>query len=137
MDLNFVNEDTPDFDSSIYIQMLVAIAKADKDNGPQEYDFVRQQARRLGLDYEHYLKTTDKNFLMEKQKVSRLTALVVLKDAILLASLDRNFSLPEKQRIYRYAEKLDISLKDLEILEGLVKEFRKLNDRWRQLVQPT
>ncbi len=135
MDINFVDADTPDFDSPTYIRMLVAIAKADKDNGPQEYAFVRQQAKRLGLDYEHYLNSTDKNYFIEKKSVSRLTALVILKDAIALASLDRNFSLPERQRIYNYGEKLDVSRKDIDKLEELVIKLRQLNSHWRQLVE--
>lgn len=135
MDINFVDADTPDFDSPTYIKMLVAIAKADKDNGPKEYAFVRQQAERLGLDYESYLNDTEKDYFIGKKNVSRLTALVVLKDAIALASLDRNFSLPERQRIYGFAEKLDISRNDVDQLEELVTALRNLNDRWQQLVQ--
>lgn len=135
MDINFVDADTPDFDSPTYIRMLVAIAKADKDNGPKEYAFVRQQAERLGLDYEYYLNDTEKDYFIGKKSVSRLTALVVLKDAIALASLDRNFSLPERQRVYGFAEKLDIPRNDVDQLEELVSALRSLNDRWRHLVQ--
>jgi hypothetical protein len=135
MNFNSVGADTPGFDSATYLRMLVAIAKADKDNGPPEYAFVRRQARRIGLDYELYLNSTDKNYIVEKQKVTRLTALSVIRDAILLASLDHNFTLAEKQRIYGYAEKLDVTRREVDALEVILKEFRQLNDRWRQLVQ--
>jgi len=136
MDPNFDDvRNSADFDSATYLKMLVAIAKADKDNGPHEYAYVKRQAERLGLDHDHYLQTTDKDYLIEKQNVSRLTALTILKDAIILASLDRNFSLPERQRIYSYAEKLDISRSDVDTLERLVDEFRRLEERWQQLVQ--
>jgi hypothetical protein len=136
LDLNFVDVDTPDFDPHTYIQILVAIAKADKENGPPEYAFVRRQAKRLGLDYDTFVQTTGKNFLLERQKVSRTTALIVLKDAIRLASLDRNFSLPEKQRIYDYAAKLDIARKDVDALHDLISEYRRLDERWRKLLKP-
>ena len=134
MDLNFVNADTQDFDPRTYVRILVAIAKADKENGPPEFDYVRRQADRLGLDSEHFFRNTDKSFLIERQKVGRLTALVILKDAIALASLDGNLSLPERMKIYTYAERLDISRSDVDMLEKLIAEYRQLDIRWEQLV---
>ena len=134
MDLNFVDADTQDFDPRTYVRILVAIAKADKDNGPPEFEYVRRQADRLGLDSEHFFRNTDKSYLIERQKVSRLTALVILKDAIVLASLDDNLSLPERMKIYTYAEKLDISRNDVDLLEKLIGEYRQLSNRWQQLV---
>ena len=91
MDLDFVNTDTKDFDPRTYVRILIAIAKADRDNGPQEFKYVHRQASRLGFDSEHFFRNTDKNFAIEKQKVNRLTAMVILKDAIMLASMDGNF----------------------------------------------
>jgi len=134
MELSFVDADTPDFDPLIYIRILVAIAKADKENGPPEFAFVRRQAERLSLDYDQLLRTTEKDFLIERQKVTRITALVVLKGAIELASMDRNFSLPEKERIYDYAAKLDIPRKDVDALEKLITDYRRIDERWRELV---
>jgi uncharacterized tellurite resistance protein B-like protein len=134
MDLNFVNADTQDFDPRTYVRILVAIAKADKENGPPEFDYVRRQADRLGLDSEHFFRNTDKSFLIDRQKVGRLTALVILKDAIVLASLDGNLSLPERMKIYTYAERLDISRSDVDMLEKLIAEYRQLDIRWEQLV---
>ena len=135
MDLNFVDADTQDFDPRTYLRILVAIAKADKDNGPPEFEFVRRQAERLGFDSEHFFRNTDKHFLIEHQNASRLTALVVLKDAIALASLDDNLSLPERMKIYSYAEKLDISRNDVDSLEKLLVDYRQLNFRWQQIVE--
>ncbi|MGD8834125.1 MAG: hypothetical protein PVJ84_16195 [Desulfobacteraceae bacterium] len=134
MDLNFVNADTRDFDPRTYLKILVTIAKADKDNGPPEFNYVRRQADHLGLDSEQFFQDTDKNFSIERQKVTRLTALVVLKDAIALASMDGNFSLPEREKVYTYAEKLDIARTDVDSLEKLIGEYRQLDLRWQQLV---
>lgn len=134
MDLSFIDADTHDFDPRTYLSILVAIAKADKDNGPPEFNFVRRRADNLGLDSEHFFQTIDKTFAIERQKVTRLTALVILKDAIFLGSLDGNLSLPERGKIYTYAEKLDIARSDVELLEKLVDDYRLLDSRWRQLV---
>ena len=134
MDISFVNSDTSDFDARLYISILIAIAKADPDNGLPEYQFVRRQARLLDLDYDHYLSAIDKSFSIDRQKASRTTALAIIKDAIVLASLDGNFSLPEKQRVYTYAEKLDISRRDVDSLETLIENGRALDRRWQQLV---
>jgi len=135
MDLTFVDADTPDFDSQTYVQILVAIAKSDKDNGPPEFNYVRKQAERLRVDYDDVFGQTEKTFEIGRTSVSRLTAMVILKDAIMLASMDRNFSLPERHRIYTYAEKLDISRNDVDALEQLVSDFRILTERWQQLVE--
>lgn len=135
MTLSTEGANTRNFDAATYLRMLVAIAKADKDNGPPEYAFVRRRALRWGLDYDHYLNTTDKNFTVERQDISRITALTILRDAIALASLDHNFSLPERQRIYDYAEKMDITRSDVDALETIVTEYRQLNDSWRKLVK--
>jgi tellurite resistance protein len=134
MDLNFVDADTRDFDPRTYVRILVAIAKADKENGPPEFDYVRRQAERLGLDCEHFFRNTDKGFLLERQSVNRLTALVILKDAIMLASRDGNFSLPERMKIYTYAEQLDIARNDVDTLEKLISDYRQLDRRWENLV---
>lgn len=135
MDIDFVNAETPDFDVQTYIRMLIAIAKSDKDNGPPEYGYVRNKANALGIDYEDFLKTTGKDYAIDKRKISRLTALMILKDAIMLASLDRNFSLPERQRVYTYAENLDVPRKDVDDLEKLVQGYRNLNQQWQALVK--
>ncbi len=134
MDFSFVDASGRDFDPRTYLSILIAIAKSDKDNGPAEFEFIRSQADRLGLDYDYFFTTIDKSFLLDKQSVSRLTALVVIKDAIMLASMDLNFSLPEKQRVYAYAEKLDISRNDVDRIEDLIQDYRQLDRRWRDLV---
>ena len=134
MDLNFVTAETQDFDSSTYLSMLVAIAKADRDNAAPEYAYVRRQAQYLGLDYQYYLDTVTADFLIDRKKVSRLTALVILKDAIMLASMDRNFSLPERKKVYTYAEMLDIARSDVDALVDLIEDYRGLNRRWDQLI---
>ena len=135
MDFNFVDGGNRDFDPRTYLSIMIAIAKSDKDNGPPEFEFVRRQADRLGLDYDYFFEHTDKAFLIDKQTISRLTALVVIKDAIMLASMDENFSLPEKQRVYEYAEKLDIARKDVDRIEKLIQDYRQLQWRWSDLVE--
>jgi hypothetical protein len=123
-----------DFDRETYLKMLVTIARANKDNGPAEYAYIRKQAIEMGVDYEQILRDTDDQFEIGAQKVSRLTAMRVLKDSIMIASMDGNFSLPEKQKVYTYAEKLDIPRIDVDELEGLVGEMRNLENRWNELV---
>ncbi len=122
------------FDRETYVKMLITIARADRQNGPQEYRFIRKQAIQLGVDYERVLRDTDKNFAIGNQKVSRFTALRVLKDAIMIASMDGNFTLPEKQTLYTYAEKLDIPRTDVDELETLVGQLRALDKCWKDLV---
>ena len=134
MDFTFMDENSADFDSETYIKILIAIAKADKDNGPREFEYIRKQAHRMGVDYDRFLASTEKTFDLNKQRVSRLTALVVLRDAIRIASMDRNFSLPEREKVYTFAAKLDISRNDMDYLEECLKEYRALCEKWDGLV---
>jgi len=122
------------FDRETYVKMLIAIARADKDNGLPEYRFIRKQAIQMGVNYEQAIENTDKDFAIGTHKVSRLTALRVLKDAIMIASMDGNFSLPEKHKLYSYAEKLDIPRTDVDALETLVGQLKDLDQRWKELV---
>lgn len=123
-----------DFDCQTYLKMLITIARADRENGPAEYAYIRRQAIAMGVDYEQVLRDTDKRFEIGTQKISRLTALRVLKDAIRIASMDGDFTLPEKQKVYTYAEKLDIPRTDVDELELLVGQIKELDRRWKELV---
>jgi hypothetical protein len=80
------------------------------------------------------LASTEKAFEINKQHVSRITALLILKDAIMIASMDRNFSLPEREKVYTLAGKLDISRNDVDYLENCLKEYRTLCEKWNGLV---
>lgn len=122
------------FDRETYVKMLIAIARSDKKNGLPEYRYIRKQAIQLGVDYEQALRNTDKQFEIGTHIVSRLTALRVLKDAIMIASMDGNFTLAEKQKLYTYAEKLDIPRADVDELETLVGQLNALDQRWKELV---
>ena len=122
------------FDRETYLKILITIARADKENGPAEYAYIRKQAIEMRVDYEKMLGDTDNTFEIGTQSVSRLTALRVLKDAIMIASMDGDFTLPEKQKVYTYAEKLDIPRTDVDELEVLVGQLKDLNRRWKELV---
>jgi hypothetical protein len=134
MDIDFVDTDTADFDPKLYIQILVAIAKADRDNGVPEFKYIKSQADKLLLDVVEYWNHTDKNFSIKRQKVSRLTALLIIKDCIVLASLDKNFTLAEKEKVYTYAEQLDVARSDVDYIENWLNQYNELIDQWNQLV---
>jgi len=134
MDIDYVDANTYDFDARLYLKILVAICKSDPDNGDPEYNYVRRQAVKLGLELDDYWDTTPKTFLTGRLKVSRLTALVIIKDAIVLATLDGHFSLGEKERIYTYAQSFDIPRTDVDSVESLLQEFEGLKSKWDALV---
>lgn len=134
MDIDYVDANTYDFDARRYLKILVAIAKSDPDNGEPEYNYVRRQAIKLGLDFDEYWDATAKTFLTGRLKVSRLTALVIIKDAIALATLDGHFSLGEKECVYAYAQSFDIPRTDVDKVESLLQEFEDLKSKWDDLV---
>jgi hypothetical protein len=134
MEINFLNLDNDDFDPELYIKILVAVAKADKNNGQREFDYVANQANRLGIDFTQVWDTTDKTFLISGKDVSRLTALVIIKDCILLASLDGNFSLAERDKVYAYATKLDIPRSDVDHIVEWLGDYDTLEKKWNRLI---
>ena len=134
MDINFVDANTFDFDSRLYLKILVAIAKSDPENGEPEFNYVRRQAISLGLDIDEYWGTTGKDFLTGRIKVSRLTALVIIKDSLVLATLDGSYSLGEKERIYSYAASFDIPRTDVDRVESWLAESNSLKKKWEELV---
>lgn len=135
MEITYFDTDDETFDPQLYIKILVAIAKADKNNGPREFKFVQTLADRLSLDIKDTWDSTDKDFSIERMDISRSTALAVLRDCIILASLDHDFSLGEKEKVYTYAEKMDIPRSDVEYLEKWLGDFRSIMKRWDKLVR--
>jgi len=134
MDINYADANTFDFDSRLYLKILVAIAKSDPENGEPEFNYIKRQALRLGLDIDEYWVSTGKGFLTGRIKVSRLTALVIIKDSLVLATMDGSFSLGEKEHIYSYAESFDIPRTDVDQVESLLKESGILKKKWDELV---
>jgi hypothetical protein len=134
MEIRFGDPLTAEFDPELYVKILIAIAKADPSNSRPEFAFIGRQARALGVDFGHWLKQIGKGFAIDAIKVSRATAMAVLRDCIHLASMDRNFTLAEKERIYTYAAKLDVPRSDLDRLERWVADCRALETRWNALI---
>ena len=135
MEIKYFDTDDNTFDPQIYIKILVAIAKADKNNGPREFKFVKTLADRLSIDITEMWETTEKTFSISKLDISRATALAVLRDGITLASLDRDFSLGEKEKVFSYAEKMDIPRTDVEYIEKWLSDFRVSMENWDKLVR--
>lgn len=134
MEINYLDLSNDDFDPELYVKILVAVAKADKNNGPREFDYVANQANRLGIDFARVWDTTDKTFLISGKDVSRLTAMVIIKDCILLASLDGNFSLSERDKVYAYATKLDITRSDVDYIVEWLDDYDTLEKKWNRLI---
>jgi hypothetical protein len=134
MEMSFTDLNNEDFDPELYIKMLVAVAKADRNNGPKEFKYVENQANRSGIDFARVWDTTDKTFSISGKDVSRLTAMVIIKDCILLASMDKNFSLAEREKVYTYAAKLDIARSDVDYIIEWLGDYNILEKKWNRLI---
>ena len=87
----------------------------------------------MGIDFAQVWDTTHKTFLISGKEVSRLTAVVIIKDCILLASLDKNFSLAERDKVYAYAAKLDITRSDVDYIVEWLGHYDTLEKKWNRL----
>ncbi|THB78502.1 MAG: hypothetical protein D3926_12860 [Desulfobacteraceae bacterium] len=134
MQINFTHKPSSNLDSDMYIKILVAITKADPSNGEPEKEYVRRQANGLHVNFNRVWSETDKSFEIGQVKVTRQTALTVLRDCIVLASLDDNYSLTERERILTYAQKLRIPLADINSLEKWVSTKKDLEKQWKKIL---
>ena len=123
-----------EFEPEIYIKVLIAIAKSDKENDLPEYLFVKKQAKHLGVDFDSVWNETHPTFSFRSAKISRYTSLVIIRDCLHLASLDNNLTVYEKSKIYEYAEKLDVKRSDVDRIENWLSEYNILNKKWNDLV---
>ena len=134
MEINFVEMGKDDFDATLYVKLLVAVAKSDPGNGQPEYEYVKSQANRLGIDIVDYWNSTDKSFLVSPVRASRLTAMVIIKDCILLASMDGNFSPGEKEKVYLLAQNLDVPRSDVDAVQAWLEKYYLLRDEWNRIL---
>ncbi len=134
MYISFTSTPGDDFDADAYLRLLIAVAKSDPDNAAPEYDYVKRQADALGLDIVAFWNSTSRHYLLDRVSVSRLTALLIIKDCIMLASLDGHFSLGEKERVFTYAERLDLPRADVEAVSQWLKRYTELVADWNRLV---
>ena len=135
MEISFVSENQEDLDAEGYIRLLVAVAKSDPDNGPPEYQYVKSQANSLRVDIVPLWNDTSKNYLLAPIQVSRSVAMVIIKDCVMLASLDGNFSLGERERVYRFAERLDVTRADVDAVVAWLGDYDRLRRRWTTLTE--
>ena len=132
--MNVVDMKNEDFNPELYIKILVAVTKADRNNGPKEVNYVKNQANRMGIDFAKIWGTTDKTFSFRGTKISRATAIVIIKDCILLASMDKNFSIGEREKVYTFAAKLDISRSDVDYIVEWLDDYNVLEKKWDRLI---
>jgi len=95
---------------------------------------VKKLANGLSVDIVKIWNETGKNFSPVSRDVSRLTAMLLIKDCIMLASLDGNFSLDEKQRVYSLAEKMDVPRSMVDAIEEWLAEYQQLHNQWETLI---
>ena len=124
-----------DFDADTYIRILVSITKSDRDNGLPEYNYVRRQALFMGVNFDDIWDETAPSFSIGNMKVSRTTALAIIKESLIIASLDSNLTLYEKSKIYEYAEKLNFRRADVDFVEEWLREEKTLKDKWDGFVR--
>lgn len=135
MEISFVNETQDDLDAESYIRLLVAVAKSDPANGPPEYQYVKRQANSLGIDIIPLWNDTSRHYLLSPIQTSRRVALVIIKDCIMLASLDGHFSMGERERVYRFAERLDVTRADVDAVMSWLCDYEQLRRQWLALTE--
>lgn len=117
------------FDAKAYLDALVAVAKADGVK-PEEREFIVQQAASLGIepDFEHPIDLT-----ILRSASSIVTRRIIIRDCIVLAAVDGDYSANERERIGEIASGLGVDARTVERIEDWIKRYSDILEEGQRI----
>lgn len=111
----------------LYLQAIINIAATDGEISEPEREFINLQAKFLGIDVKNYLKHPDSFKIEElkKEKISKFTAKLIIKDCIFLGYLDGIYSEEEKRKIREIAKTMGLKEIDVILAEIFMENYLK------------
>ena len=120
-----------DFEPAVYIQALVTLAHVD-GLLPIERSYVEAQARLLGVPVDW--DAADGQLPPIGEQVSELTRRIIVRDCIVLASVDGEFSDDERQLVHRIAAWLRVDEAACDRIEDWLRRYWELMDEAEALM---
>jgi len=120
-----------DFDPAAYIQALVVLAHTD-GLLPIEKTYVNAKAELLGVNVDW--SVGDGEWSPIPTSVSEMTRRVIVRDCVMLASVDGNFSDGERETVHRIAAWLEVDESACDGIEDWLRRYWELMDEAEALL---
>lgn len=122
-----------DFDAEAYLRALIAVVKV---HGIEEVerDFVEARARTLGVDPSHLWDETLDELPPIRGEMSDPTRRVVLRDCILIACIDGEYTDTERAWIHRIRDWLGLDEQTVDLFEDWFRRYYDLMDEQEALL---
>jgi len=122
-----------DFDAETYLRVLILVVKVHGIE-PVERSFVESRARILGAEHEHLWDETIEELPPLPEGMSDMTRRVVLRDCVLIACLDGEYSDTERAWIHRICDWLGLSHTTADLFEDWFHRYFDLIDEQEALL---
>ena len=122
-----------DFDAEAYLRALIVVVKV---HGIEEVerDFVEARARILGVDPAHLWDETLEELPPLNDAMSDPTRRVVLRDCILIACIDGEYTDSERAWIHRIRDWLGLDAQTVDLFEDWFRRYYDLMDEQEALL---
>lgn len=122
-----------DFDAETYLRALIVVVKVHGVE-PVERDFVVSRARILGVDDSHLWDDGVDELPPLPEGMSDMTRRVVLRDCILIACIDGEYTDTEREWIHRICAWLGLSLQTADLFEDWFHRYFDMMDEQEALL---
>lgn len=122
-----------DFDATTYLHALIVVVKLHGIE-PEERAFVEDRARKLGVDAAPLWATAEDTLPPLPEGTSEMTRRVVLRDCILIACLDGDYSDTERGWIHRICAWLGLETSTADLFEDWLRRYFDLMDEQEALI---
>ncbi|MED5369542.1 MAG: hypothetical protein VX899_00885 [Myxococcota bacterium] len=122
-----------DFDPHTYLRLLVAQALVDGMTA-EERDYILLRGALLDVDATELLERPLQTLPPVDPGLSETTRRVILRDCIVLACIDGDFSEAERERVHRLAEWLSVPVESVDRIEDWLHRYWDLMEEAEALL---
>ena len=125
------------FDATAYLKALIAVALADGGMAPEELNFIEVQAKLLAQDLDHLLQEPSQSLKAQAHRLSPKTKMIIIRDCISMAHMDKDYAASERERILEIARDLGLGPEEVIKWEDWLSDYWAILDRGDQLMEGT
>ena len=131
--LDAANTLLQEFDPTTYLRLLVAQGHLD-GLVPEEQAYIRARAALLGVEVEPLLAQPLTELPAVDEQISETTRRVILRDCIVLACIDGDYSELERAHVHRVAKWLKVDIEAADRIEDWLRRYWELMDESEALL---
>jgi len=123
-----------ELERELYLRTIINVALSDGFISEEEKEFIFLQSKILNINVETLLKNPDSNLdFLKKHKLSKITAMTIIRDCIFLGHLDKNYSDSEKERVRSITKYLGLHDDEVVMVEKWMEDYLAILQRGAQL----